>query len=128
MVAPVLARPGSPVNQPSRPISSSIRTNHAVADHESDISHPLSPCNSRVCYHIPVTPAVSCNYALFRPTARQYPHYYQQLPHSFYCDGGGYPPRQMSHPSTKPAFSALGDLQTVGINPQPAWWRQVRGY
>jgi hypothetical protein len=39
--------------------------------------------------HIPATPVVSCNYALFRATARSYPSSSQRLPHSFYRHGGG---------------------------------------
>ena len=42
-------------------------------------------------YHIPATPAVSCNYTLFRATAGPYPACSQQLPHSFYRHGGGTP-------------------------------------
>ncbi len=47
--------------------------------------------NSFASYHIPATPAVSCSCALFRATARSYPSYFQQLPHSFYRHGGGTP-------------------------------------
>src|SRR6266404_7310748 len=43
-------------------------------------------------YYIPVTPAISCNYALFCATARLHPLYFQWVPHSFRCHGGGYPP------------------------------------
>ena len=42
-------------------------------------------------YHIPATPAVSCNYTLFRAATGRYPSYSQQLPHSFYRHGGGTP-------------------------------------
>jgi len=47
--------------------------------------------NSFASYHTPATPAVSCSCALFRATARSYPSYFQQLPHSFYRHGGGTP-------------------------------------
>src|SRR6266852_1055849 len=38
-------------------------------------------------YHIPATPAVSCDYALFCATAPRYPPYSQWLPHSFALNG-----------------------------------------
>jgi len=44
--------------------------------------------NSFAYYHIPATPAVSCDYALFCTTARRHPSYFQWLPHSFYRHGG----------------------------------------
>jgi hypothetical protein len=47
--------------------------------------------NSRASYHIPATLAVSCSYTLFCATAHGYLPYSQQLPHSFYCHGGGTP-------------------------------------
>src|SRR6267143_5473386 len=49
-------------------------------------------------YYIPVTPAISCNYALFCATARLHPLYFQWVPHSFRCHGGGYPPVSRSGP------------------------------
>jgi hypothetical protein len=49
---------------------------------------PFEGANSSASYHIPATPAVSCNYTLFRATARLYPFYFQELPHSFYRHGG----------------------------------------
>src|SRR6266436_2017210 len=48
-----------------------------------------SRSNSFVSYHIPVNPAVSCNYALFCATARRYPFCNQSSAHSFVVDGGG---------------------------------------
>ena len=49
---------------------------------------PLRALNSFASYHIPATPAVSCDYALFCTTALRYPSYFQWLPHSFYRHGG----------------------------------------
>jgi hypothetical protein len=46
-------------------------------------------------YHIPATPAFSCNYALFSATARRYPSCNQEVPHSFYRHGG-VPPSEQS--------------------------------
>src|SRR5258707_795990 len=54
--------------------------------------------NSFASYHIPATPAVSCNYALFCATARRYPSYSQQLPHSFCRHGGGTPVASVLRP------------------------------
>ena len=48
----------------------------------------LRTLNSFASYHIPATPAVSCDYALFCATARRDPSYFQWLPHSFYHHGG----------------------------------------
>src|ERR1700730_13488381 len=65
------------------------RRRHSVP--EMPLRGTLRHANSFASYHIHVTPAVSCNYALFRATARRYPSYSQQLPHSFYRHGGWYP-------------------------------------
>src|SRR5258708_30767152 len=54
--------------------------------------------NSFASYHIPATPAVSCNYALFCATARRYPSYSQQLPHSFCRHRGGTPVASVLRP------------------------------
>ncbi len=51
----------------------------------------LGSSNSFASYHIPPTPAVSCNYALFCATTLRYPPYSQGFPHSFYRHGGWYP-------------------------------------
>jgi len=58
----------------------------------------LRALNPFASYHIPVTPAVSCDYALFCATARRYPFYYQWLPHSFYRHGGVLPQHFLSGP------------------------------
>jgi len=43
----------------------------------------LRVLNPFASYHIPATPAVSCDYALFCATARRHPSYFQWFPHSF---------------------------------------------
>ena len=48
----------------------------------------LQTLNSFASYHIPATPAVSCDYALFCATARRYPLPFQELAHSFYHHRG----------------------------------------
>jgi hypothetical protein len=72
-------------------------------------------CKSPVCYHIPVTPAVSCNYALFCATARRYPSCCQWLPHSFYRHGGM--ARKPSRRQTfRPPTCQLFCLQKLGAS------------
>jgi hypothetical protein len=50
--------------------------------------------NPFASYHIPATPAVSCDYALFCATARRHPSYFQWFPHSFDRHGGVLPPQR----------------------------------
>ncbi len=52
----------------------------------------FKPTNSFASYHIPATPGISCNYALFRATAPSYPSYFQSVPHSFHRNRGVHPP------------------------------------
>src|ERR1700726_1294456 len=48
----------------------------------------LTSTNSCARYHIHVTRALSCLYALFCATAPSYPSHFQSVPHSFYRNGG----------------------------------------
>src|SRR5260221_605371 len=79
--------------------------------------------NSFASYHIPATPAVSCNYALFCATARRYPSYSQQLPHSFCRHGGGTPVASVLRPPDplRCAFSRSCSL-CVFSNLQPLFF------
>ena len=52
------------------------------------------PANSFDSYHIRVTPAVSCDYALFCATAQRQTVPHQSFAHSFYRHGGGTPLRR----------------------------------
>jgi len=54
----------------------------------------LRAINPFPSYHIPATPAVSYDYALFCATARRHPSYFQWLPHSFDRHGGVPPPQR----------------------------------
>ena len=58
----------------------------------------LRAINPFASYHIPATPAVSYDYALFCATARRHPSYFQWLPHSFDRHGGVPPPTFLSGP------------------------------
>ena len=58
----------------------------------------LGSSKSFASYHIPATPAVSCNYALFCATALRYPSYSQGFPHSFYRHEGGTPAPSVLRP------------------------------
>jgi hypothetical protein len=60
-----------------------------VSARPSTAHYPLPTfVNSFASYHIPATPAVSCDYALFCATTRRDPSYFQWLSHSFYRHGG----------------------------------------
>jgi len=104
MVAPVPAQISKFHPRLPAPPSASLRlTTHnplptyVYSEHRGVLRPQRSPCcpfsrlqtlNSFASYHIPATPAVSCDYALFCATARRYPLPFQELAHSFYHHGG----------------------------------------
>src|SRR5258708_12577914 len=69
--------------------------------------------------HIPATPVVSCNYALFRATARRYPSYSQWLPHSFYRHRRGTPLTSALR-SLCPLCGPFSHFSLLLPNPSPA--------
>ncbi len=75
----------------------------------------LRALNLFTSYHIPATPAVSCNYALFCPTALRYPSYFQWFPHSFYHHGG-VPLRHSRRQTFRLPTRQLSCLQKLGAS------------
>jgi hypothetical protein len=77
----------------------------------------LQNANSFASYHIHVTQAASCSYALFCATAPSYPSYFQSLPHSFYRHGVGPPLRcaNISLPLSACPSSRRGPLWQIGL-------------
>jgi hypothetical protein len=86
MVAPVPAEISKPCPRLRTPPRRRVLTYYPPLTAHSFLR--LQALNSFASYHIPATPAVSCDYALFCATARRDPSYFQWLPHSFYHHGG----------------------------------------